>query len=214
VGTQYLRRSAALGVKRSGDVANRVVISVNHPPRRYWHEHRGAALWFLLLLAVWRAYSATAPASPERLEEGIHEVRRAVDGDALLLASGARVRLQGVNTPETVKPNFPVEAWGPEASQFTKDFIEKAGHRVRLTFSLERKDRYDRFLAFVWNGDVMLNEELVRAGLAYARRDYRYSEAMKRRFSRAQDEARRAGRGIWSAPPTEKETSSLSDARL
>jgi micrococcal nuclease len=188
---------------------------VNHPPRRYWHEHRGAALWFVLfLLAIWRAYSAAAPASPEQLEEGIHEVRRAVDGDTLLLASGARVRLQGVNTPETVKPDHPVEAWGPEASQFTKDFIEKAGHRVQLSFSLERKDRYDRFLAFVWNGDVMLNEELVRAGLAYARRDYRYSEAMKRRFTQAQDEARRAGRGIWSAPPTEQESGSLSDARL
>jgi micrococcal nuclease len=188
---------------------------VNHPPRRYWHEHRGAALWFLLfLLAIWRAYSAAAPASPERLDEGIHEVRRAVDGDTLLLASGARVRLQGVNTPETVKPNYPVEPWGPEASQFTKDFIEKAGHRVRLTFSLERKDRYDRFLAFVWNGEVMLNEELIRAGLAYARRDYRYSEAMKRRFTQAQEEARRAGRGIWSDPPTEKKTGSLSAARL
>jgi len=172
---------------------------VKRPPRRYWHEHRGAAFWlFLLLLAVWRAYSSTTSAAPEQLEEGIHEVRRAVDGDTLLLASGARIRLQGVNTPETVKPDCPVEAWGPEASQFTKDFIEKAGHRVRLTFSLERKDRYDRFLAFVWNDDVMLNEELIRAGLGYARRDYRYSEAMKHRFTQAQEEAQRAGRGIWS----------------
>jgi micrococcal nuclease len=177
-----------------------VVTNLNRPPRRYWHEHRGAAFWFvLLLLAGWRAYSAAELAAPEQLAEGIHEVRRAVDGDTLLLVSGARIRLQGVNTPETVKPDSLVEPWGPEASQFTKNFIEKAGHRVRLTFSLERKDRYDRFLAFVWNGDVMLNEELVRAGLAHARRDYRYSEAMKRRFSKAQEEAHRAGRGIWSS---------------
>src|SRR4051794_1706610 len=147
---------------------------------------------------LWRAYSASGPRGPERLEEGVYEVSRAVDGDTLLLTSGARVRLQGVNTPETVKPNFPVEAWGPEASQFTKDFIGKARHHVRLTFSLERKDRYDRFLAFVWDRDVMLNEELVRAGLAYARRDYRYSSAMKRRFTQAQNEARASGRGIWS----------------
>jgi len=109
-----------------------------------------------------------------------------------------------------VAPNRPVEAWGPEASQFTKDFIEKAGHRVRLTFSLERKDRYDRFLAFVWDGDVMLNEELLRAGLAYARRDYRYSETMKRRFTQAQDEAKREGRGIWSASPTSLATAANS----
>src|SRR3982751_4965657 len=179
--------------------ASRRVTSVKRTPRRYWHEHRGAAFWLVLLLfAVWRAYSAAESAAPEQLAEGVHEVRRAVDGDTLLLTSGARIRLQGVNTPETVKPDWPVEPWGPEASQFTKNFIEKAGHRVRLTFSLERKDRYDRFLAFVWDGDVMLNEELVRAGLAHARRDYRYSQTMKRRFTQAQDEARRAGRGIWS----------------
>ncbi len=69
---------------------------------------------------------------------------------------------------------------------------------MRLTFGLERRDRHDRFLAFVWNGEQMLNEELVRAGLAEARLDYRYSGPMKRRLAAAQDEARRAGRGIWS----------------
>jgi len=187
------------------------MIGDKHPPRRYWHEHRGAAVWLIcLLIIVWRVYSAHHSTSPERLDEGVHEVRRAIDGDTLLLASGARVRLQGINTPETVAPNRPVESWGPEASQFTKDFIEKAGHRVRLTFSLERKDRYDRFLAFVWDGDVMLNEELLRAGLAYARRDYRYSETMKRRFTQAQDEAKREGRGIWSASPTSLATAANS----
>src|SRR5436190_4168639 len=108
-----------------------------------------------MLLVAWRAYNAHGLAVPERLDEGIHQVRRAIDGDTILLTSGARIRLQGINTPETVMPNHPIEAWGPEASQFTKNFIEKADHRVRLTFSLERKDKYDRFLAFVWNGDVM-----------------------------------------------------------
>jgi micrococcal nuclease len=67
-----------------------------------------------------------------------------------------------------------------------------------LTFSLERKDRHDRFLAFVWNGNVMLNEELVRAGLANARMDYRYAQPMKRRLAAAEREARNAKRGIWS----------------
>jgi micrococcal nuclease len=152
-----------------------------------------------LALVAWRAFSAaTVPTGPQLLEEGVHEVRRAVDGDTLLLASGARVRLQGIDTPESVTPDQPVERWGPEASQFTNDFVRQADHRVRLTFSLERKDRHDRFLAFVWNGDVMLNEELVRAGLANARLDYRYSGTMKRRLEKAQNEARRAGRGIWS----------------
>jgi micrococcal nuclease len=173
---------------------------VIHPNRRYWSDHRGAAVWIIaLLLIVWRAYEqAQVPAAPDELAEGVHEVQRVVDGDTLLLESGARVRLQGINTPESVKPDAAVEAWGPEASQFAKDFIRRANHHVRLTFSLERKDRYDRFLAFVWDGDSMLNEELVHAGLAQARHDYRYSGGMKNRLAQAQDEARNAGRGIWS----------------
>jgi micrococcal nuclease len=152
------------------------------------------------LIILWRIVALNSGQSgPEILAEGVHEVRRVVDGDTLLLASGARVRLQGIDTPETVREGFAVESWGPQASQFTKDFVGRAGHRVRLTFSLERKDRYDRFLAFVWDGEVMLNEELVRAGLAHARLDYRYSGLMKSRLAKAQDEARRAGRGIWSS---------------
>lgn len=172
-------------------------------PRRYWHEPRGLAVWLVLLLAlVWRLFAGGddhAPIVPT-LDEGVHVVRRVVDGDTLLLESGARVRLQGIDTPETVREDFPVEAWGPEANAFTKKFIERAGRRVRLTFGLERKDRHDRFLAFVWDGDVLLNEELVRAGLAHARTDYRYSGTMKRRLVAAQDEARAAHRGLWSQP--------------
>ena len=138
-------------------------------PRPYRREPRralasGSSAALVVIWRIWRVEQA--PAGPELLEEGIHVVRRVVDGDTLLLTSGARVRLQGIDTPETVREDFAVEPWGPEASQFTKDFIAHADNRVRLTFSLERNDRHDRFLAFVWNGERMLNEELVRAGLA------------------------------------------------
>jgi micrococcal nuclease len=191
---------------RPADVAKGIADPARQEPRRYWYDHRAAAIWILgLSIVLWRAYSATiqSTAAPEQLAEGIHEVLRDVDGDTILLVSGARVRLQGINCPESVKPNWPVEPWGPEAIQFTKDFLKRAHNQVRLTFSPERKDRYDRFLAFVWDGDVMLNEELVRAGLADARTDWNYSPVMKRRFLAAQDQARTAGRGIWSKSGSE-----------
>jgi micrococcal nuclease len=174
--------------------------TVRRSSRRYWYDYRAEAFWIVcLLLLSWRAYSvATSESVPELLSEGPHEVRRVIDGDTLLLASGARVRLQGIDAPESVTPERPVEAWGPEASQFAKDFVDRAGGQVRLTFGLERKDRFDRFLAFVWDGDVMLNEELLRAGLAQARLGFRYSGDLKSRFAKAEEEARRAGRGIWS----------------
>lgn len=174
--------------------------SAKRSHRPYRREPRA---WLLFaacaIVVICRALAVDqAPPEPELIEEGVHEVRRVVDGDTLLLATGARVRLQGIDTPETVREGFAVQEWGPQASQFTKEFVAQAGMRVRLTFGLERKDRHDRFLAFVWHGERMLNEELLRAGLAYARLDYRYSMVMKRRFEKAQAEARRAGRGVWS----------------
>ncbi len=185
----------------SAERGNEVLFAMKRPPRRYWRNHRAVAFWLAaLLLVLWRLHAVNSiQAGPELLEQGIHEVRRVVDGDTLVLASGARVGLQGIDAPETVTEDQSVETLGPEAAQFTIDFIQRARRRVRLTFSLERKDRHDRFLAFVWHGDVMLNEELVRAGLARARLDYRYSGLMKRRLAHAQDEARGAGRGIWSS---------------
>lgn len=163
-------------------------------PWLYW-------LCVVLLLAAASYWAPRPPGEePSPLAEGTHLVRRVVDGDTLLLASGHRVRLQGIDTPETVREGYPVEPWGPEASAFTKQFVREADGRVRLTFGNERLDRYDRFLAFVWHGERMLNEELVRAGLANARLDYRYSAAMKRRLKTAENEAKAARRGMWSEP--------------
>ncbi len=150
-----------------------------------------------LLAAVMRLWSGAANQPPaETLAAEEYRVVRVVDGDTLLLEDDVRVRLIGVDTPETVAPDRPVEPWGPEATEFTGQFV--SGGRVRLEFDRERVDRFDRFLAYVWVGDRMLNEELLRAGLATAPKHYRYGDAMRRRFQKAEDEARRARIGIWS----------------
>jgi len=164
--------------------------------RRRWF--RALLFWSLLLalVAVRLWQSAHGPSAPETLREGIYQVARVVDGDTLLLVNGARIRLQGLDTPETVKPHHPVEAWGPEAAAFTRRFVAQG--EVRLQFDRERRDRYGRFLAYVWCGDQLLNEELLRAGLARTDSYHRYAQAMQRRFRRAEDDARIARRGIWS----------------
>ena len=163
------------------------------PPRRRRNSLL-AAVAVLLVLRVWQQHGRVEP--PEALAEGEHRVERVIDGDTLLLADGARVRLIGVDCPESVKPDHPVEPFGPEASAFTKSFV--AGGKVRLQFDRERIDRYDRFLAYVFVGDAMLNEELVRAGLARVERRFHYSQSIQRQFDRAEEEARLARRGIWS----------------
>lgn len=125
-------------------------------------------------------------------------VQRVVDGDTLLLANRDRVRLLGVDTPESVAPDRPVEPFGIAAAEFTRLRVE--GRRVRLGFDKERVDRFGRILAYVYLEDgTMLNEELIRAGLSEAQLQYPYSAAMKRRFRTAESEAREAERGLWSA---------------
>ncbi|MDR1493937.1 MAG: thermonuclease family protein [Planctomycetaceae bacterium] len=133
--------------------------------------------------------------------EGEYKVVRCVDGDTIDIFFSkrkVRIRLIGANTPETVKPNTPVEPFGPEASQFTKRMIAKHGNRIRMTYDGATTDKYGRTLAMVWLGDVLLNELLIQNGLAKAELQYHYSQAMKNRFQAAENEAKRKRLGIWS----------------
>ena len=127
-----------------------------------------------------------------------YRVERVVDGDTLKLANGERVRLIGVNTPESVAEDRPVEPLGPESSLFTKKMVD--GKTVELRFDKERLDQYGRTLAYVYVDGVLLNEELIRAGYSRAQLQYPYSNAMKKRFRQAEDEAKAAGRGLWGLP--------------
>jgi len=173
------------------------------PFRRNRFHRRRWPTWFVVsalgLLVLVRAWQESQlPDEPELLDAGPHEVTDVVDGDTLVLANQARVRLFGADTPETKHPSLPPEPWGHEATEYTRAFIGSA--LVRLEFDLERKDRFGRFLAYVYVEDRLLNEELLRAGLARARLEYPYSAEMKRRFQKAEAEAKATRRGIWSSP--------------
>lgn len=164
------------------------------------------AVLVLLLVTGWRAYHNPATRNSRR---GPHSeivpdapvsvrVRKVVDGDTIIVDGNQSVRLLGVDTPETVKPETPVQPWGPEATEFTRRHVE--GQTVRLEFDHEKYDKYNRLLAYVYLDKWLLNEELIRAGLSPAVTKYPYSSAMKVRFRAAEDEARRQKLGIWSTP--------------
>ncbi len=121
-------------------------------------------------------------------------VQRVVDGDTVdVLVDGReeRVRLIGVDTPEVYGK---AEAYGAEASAFTKQRL--TGQEVRLELDVEERDRYGRLLAYVWIGDEMFNETLVREGYAQVMTvppNVKYAD----RFVALQREAREHGRGLW-----------------
>lgn len=142
------------------------------------------------------------------LIEGIWTVVHVVDGDTIVVGDSTdknkqyRVRLIGADTPEVVKPNTPVEPFGPEASEFTKQKIAEAHNQVRLAFDGDELDKYGRSLAMVYlqmpEGEVWLNELLIREGLARAQLQYRFSKGAKDVFRQAEAEAKAAKRNLWS----------------
>lgn len=122
-------------------------------------------------------------------------VKRVVDGDTFELENGEKVRMIGMDTPETVKPNHSVEPYGKEASNFTKELL--TGQNVTLKFDVEPYDKYKRLLAYVYLSDgTFVNEKLVRDG--YARiMTIPPNVAKADLFLEAEREAREQNRGLW-----------------
>jgi micrococcal nuclease len=130
-----------------------------------------------------------------------YRVRRVVDGDTIVIEPGVCVRYMGVNTPETREFVEVYRPFARESAEFNRRMVE--GRSVRLRFGPQGLDRYGRLLACVEVRDpdsgrwVDVGEELARQGLA--RQLYRTEGCPNRdRISRAVEEARAAGRGVWS----------------
>jgi micrococcal nuclease len=125
------------------------------------------------------------------------KIERVVDGDTLeILLNGKKekLRLIGVDTPETKKPNTPIMFYGEEAAQYTKKRLEKK--TVELEWDVDRKDQYDRLLAYVWIEGELFNRTLVSEG--YARiatfpPNVKYVD----KFKKDQEDARQKQKGLW-----------------
>ena len=133
------------------------------------------------------------------------QVLRVIDGDTIVIEGGQRVRYIGIDAPEMAHPRYGRrgEPFGEAARRFNEKLV--LGRRVRLEFDVEREDRYGRLLAYVWvparpsgagGEDALVNAELVRAGLAEARR-YPPNLKYAKRLEQLEREARLEGRGMW-----------------
>lgn len=161
---------------------------------------RGSVLLLLLAaLVLLRPWESLDPGQAEGPRAASAYVTRVVDGDTVEVQLGEEtedVRYIGLDTPETVKPDEPVECFGPRASEFNHRLVE--GKQVRLVFGVERRDVYGRLLAYVYLGDSFVNAILVKRGLARTLTippNDRYAERLKR----LEIAASRAGRGLWGA---------------
>lgn len=141
---------------------------------------------------------ADAPAA----EPGAATVVRVVDGDTVVVEIGGgeeRVRLIGIDTPESVKPDTPVECFGHEASEHTASLLPE-GTAVRLVRDVEPRDDFGRLLAYVHRADddLFVNLAIIEAG--YARPlTIPPNVAHADEFVAAARRAESSDAGLWSA---------------
>lgn len=135
------------------------------------------------------------------LPSGVARVERVVDGDTVevTLSTGReRIRLLGIDTPETVHPTKPTECFGPEASARLAE-LAPVGAELRIERDVELRDRYGRLLAYLWSSDgTFINEALVADGFARTL-PIDPNRAHRATLADAESTARQAGVGLWSA---------------
>jgi len=151
-------------------------------------------LFLLSLVSLPSSWAHNSDSKPNDL--GFLKVERVIDGDTFVVEKRGRIRLIGVDTPESVDPRRPVEYFGREASNYLRQLIE--GKRVRLESDQESKDRYGRTLAYAYLEDgTFINAHMIEQGYAhaYTRFPFRHLEL----FRSLERSARENSRGLWKA---------------
>lgn len=151
----------------------------------------------------------------KRSRTDFYKVTRVIDGDTIEIEyqsdiknidgviessmGNKKIRLIGINTPETVDPRRPVQCFGKEASTYLKSLIEGSIVQLEYDDTQGKTDKYDRILAYVYMEDgQMVNKKMISEGYAY---EYTYNTPYKymQSFKAAQTLAEKGGRGLWSS---------------
>lgn len=168
----------------------------------------------LLIAVVWLDHSfglkSALPLSAEQIkskdltkyQNKTFRVTRILDGDTLEINEpdkkfdSTRIRLLGIDTPETKDERISTMYFGPEATQFAENSALNKNITVLLDNIGHTRDKYDRLLAYIkLDDDRILNEVLIIEGFAYA--DLRFEHSFYERYSQLETTARRNKKGLW-----------------
>ncbi len=144
-------------------------------------------------------FSKLFPAS--KILPGFYHVAQFYDGDTFAVdmnGTTEKIRLIGVDTPETHKPDTPVQCYGPEASTFTERTLKAADNSVRLEADPlgDNRDRYGRLLRYAYLPDgTLLEQSLIEGGYGFAYLSFSFKQ--KTEFATFQATAQAAYRGLW-----------------
>lgn len=169
-------------------------------------SHRRHQIWIVILIslviffALQSGWLGSIKRVAQATQPGLYAINQFVDGDTIIVNMNGHdetIRFVGIDTPETHKPNTPVQCFGPEASNYTARRI--GDKRVRLVsdpLSTDR-DRYKRLLRYVYLPDgTNLNQELIVKGYAFYYPYFPFTKSAD--FNRAEKTAVNSHLGLWS----------------
>lgn len=173
---------------------------------RFGRPHKLASLVLFSLIVLitvatqsgWLGNTATQKLSASQPD--YYQIARYVDGDTIdvnMNGSVETIRFIGVDTPETHKPNTPVQCYGPVAATYTQSRISVFG-KVRLQADPldTNRDRYGRLLRYVYLPDgTLLDEDLIKTGHGFAYLGFPFEKSAL--FAADQSQAQAQKIGLW-----------------
>lgn len=141
-----------------------------------------------------KSFTVKTPPQP-----GYYRVTSVQDGDTFTVSMDGReekIRLIGVDTPETIKPNSPVECYGVAASNHLKKLLTNSDVRLEADAINQNRDRYDRLLRYAYLSDgTLVNKKIIAEGYGFAYLSFPFTKAEE--FRLAQVSARESQLGVW-----------------
>ena len=161
------------------------------------------ALLLSLVSAAWneRYPEANFPESPAEDSSATSTIQviRIVDGDTFEVSIGGareKIRMLGIDTPESVDPRRPVQCFGKEATKKLKELIEGKNIELVADMTNDDRDKYDRLLRYVKRDDGLdVNAEMIKQGYAYAYIKFPFERRAE--YLKLQTAARSGGVGLW-----------------
>lgn len=156
-------------------------------------------LSLLLALGQYYGWFERPKAALVNNQPGMYHVTEVFDGDTIevdMNGNKEKVRLIGVDTPETHDPRKPVQCFGRVASDYTKQLIGTQQVRLESDAESQNRDRYNRLLRYVYlNDGRLVQAEVIRGGYGFAYTNFPFSKSEE--FKTYEREARANNRGLW-----------------
>jgi endonuclease YncB( thermonuclease family) len=170
-----------------------------------YRRQKFSLLGFILALVFVAAAQAgwlNGPAEKaQQSSPGLYSISHFVDGDTIAVdmnGSVETIRMIGIDTPETHRPNTPVQCYGPEAAAYTERLIGTNKIRLQADPLDTNRDRYGRLLRYVYLPDGRLIEsELISNGYAFAYKLFPFEK--KAEFTALENQAKTDKKGLWAA---------------